>query len=67
MQDEGGLDYEFIKEAVKRLDEDEAIPALFNDAMVAISAKLSTMSMDEDYKPCVQVCCGSQVFRDNES
>jgi ubiquitin conjugation factor E4 B len=50
------LCFDFIREAVKRFDEDEAFPALFNDAMVAISAKLAGMSMDDDYKPCVQVC-----------
>jgi len=49
-----GLDLEFYKEAIKRFDDDEAIPALFNSAMVAISTKLGTISMEDDYKPYVQ-------------
>ena len=52
---EDGLDLEFYKEAIKRFDDDESIPALFNDSMVAISTQLSTMSMEADYKPYVQV------------
>lgn len=53
--DEHGLDFEFYKEAIRRFDDDEAIPALFNNAMVAISTQLSTMSMGDDYKRHVQV------------
>ncbi|WZH39337.1 ubiquitin elongating factor core-domain-containing protein [Fusarium acuminatum] len=55
VQDEGGICFNFIQEAIKRFDDDEAIPALFNDAMVQISSRLGTMSMDQDYKPYVQV------------
>lgn len=55
IQSEDGLCLEFIKEAVKRFDEDEAFPGIFTDAMVKISTKLSTMSMNDDYKPYVQV------------
>jgi ubiquitin conjugation factor E4 B len=53
--DENGLDIEFYKEAIKRFDDDDAFPALFNSAMVKISTKLSTMSMEDEYKPYVQV------------
>lgn len=55
IQDENGLCFNFIQEAIKRFDDDEAIPALFNDAMVQISSKLGTMTMNDDYKPYVQV------------
>lgn len=55
VQDENGLDQDFIKEAIKRFDEDDMIPALFDDAMVQISNKLAGMSMDDDYKPYIQV------------
>lgn len=55
VQDENGLDQDFIKEAIKRFDDDEMIPALFDDAMVQISNKLAGMSMDDDYKPYIQV------------
>lgn len=54
---ENGLDFEFIQEAIKRFeDDDDAIPAIFNDAMVRISSQLSQMSMGDNYKPHVQVC-----------
>lgn len=53
--DENGLDYEFIQEAIKRFDDDEAIPALFTEAMVRVSTELSRMSMGDSYKGHVQV------------
>ncbi|KAM0220739.1 hypothetical protein ACHAPQ_001517 [Fusarium lateritium] len=55
VQDEGGICFNFIQEAIKRFDDDEAFPALFNDAMVQISSRLGAISMDQDYKPYVQV------------
>jgi ubiquitin conjugation factor E4 B len=53
--DENGLDLEFYKEAIKHFDDNEAVPPLFTDAMVNISTRLSKMSMEDDYKPCVIV------------
>ncbi|KAJ3473430.1 hypothetical protein NLG97_g10312 [Lecanicillium saksenae] len=52
--DENGICFDFIQEAIKRFDEDEAIPAVFNDAMVRISSQLGQMSMGDNYKPHVQ-------------
>lgn len=52
---EEGIDLEFYKEAIKRFDDDEAFPELFNDAMNVICTKLGTMSMEDDYKKYVQV------------
>ncbi|CAH0045573.1 unnamed protein product [Clonostachys solani] len=52
--DENGLDLEFYKEAIKRFDDDEAVPSLFTDSMVKISTRLGTMSMEDDYRPYVQ-------------
>ncbi|UNI24595.1 RING-type E3 ubiquitin transferase [Purpureocillium takamizusanense] len=52
--DDAGLDFDFIREAIKRFDDDEAIPALFNDAMVTISTRLSSLSLGDDYKPYIQ-------------
>lgn len=46
---------DFIKEAIKRFDDDEAFPAIFNDAMVKLSTQLSALSMSDEYKPYVQV------------
>ncbi|QLI67307.1 Ubiquitin conjugation factor E4 [Metarhizium brunneum] len=54
IQDDGGLCFDFIREAIKRFDEDEAFPALFNDAMIKISSQLSTLSLGDEYKPHVQ-------------
>ncbi|PHH82012.1 hypothetical protein CDD83_3386 [Cordyceps sp. RAO-2017] len=54
ISDDGGLDFDFIREAIKRFDDDEAFPALFNNAMVDISTRLSRMSLGDDYKPHIQ-------------
>ncbi|KAF5027783.1 hypothetical protein F66182_114 [Fusarium sp. NRRL 66182] len=54
VQDDGGLCFSFIQEAIKRFDDDEAFPNLFNDAMVQISSKLGAMSMNDEYKPYIQ-------------
>lgn len=56
INDEHGLCFDFIQEAIKRFDDDEAIPELFNEAMVRISTQLAQMSMSDNYKPHVQVC-----------
>ena len=60
--DENGLDLEFYKEAIKRFDDDENIPALFTDVMVQISTRLSKMSMEDDYKPYISVSSPSCYF-----
>jgi ubiquitin conjugation factor E4 B len=52
---EGGIDLDFFNEAISRFDEDETIEPLFTKAMVDISAKLSTMNMNDDYKPYLNV------------
>ncbi|KHN98331.1 ubiquitin fusion degradation protein 2 [Metarhizium album ARSEF 1941] len=54
IQADGGLCVDFITEAIQRFGEDEAFPALFNDAMVQISSQLSTLSLGDEYKPHVQ-------------
>lgn len=51
---EEGLDFDFIREAIKLFSDDEAFPTLFNNAMVDISRGLSNMSLGDDYKPYVQ-------------
>lgn len=62
--DENGLDLEFYKEAIKRFDDDEAIPALFTDVMVKISTQLATKSMEDDYKPYVNVSLANDWSND---
>ncbi|ODA77739.1 hypothetical protein RJ55_06341 [Drechmeria coniospora] len=54
ISDDAGLDFDFIREAVKRFDDDEAFPDLFSRAMVDISRQLSNLSLGDDYKPHVQ-------------
>ena len=49
---------DFFSEAVARLDEDDTIEPLFTKAMADISAKLSTLSMNDAYKPYVNVSWG---------
>lgn len=51
-----GIDDEFLREAVSRFDEEETLPEVFTQAMVSISNKLSTMSMETNYQPYVRVC-----------
>ncbi|PHH65787.1 hypothetical protein CDD81_1514 [Ophiocordyceps australis] len=54
VSDDDGLDTEFIREAIKRFDDDEAFPALFTNAMITISRRLSRLTLSDDYKPHVQ-------------
>ncbi|XP_044723898.1 ubiquitin elongating factor core domain-containing protein [Hirsutella rhossiliensis] len=54
ISDEGGLDLDFIRLAIGRFDDDDAFPALFDNAMVDVSNRLSKLSLGDDYKPHVQ-------------
>ncbi|KAL2024151.1 hypothetical protein VTK56DRAFT_9931 [Thermocarpiscus australiensis] len=53
VESEDGLCMDFLGEAVARLEEDDTIAPLFTKAMVDISSKLGTMTMNDDYKPYV--------------
>ncbi|KAL2160170.1 hypothetical protein VTH06DRAFT_1826 [Thermothelomyces fergusii] len=53
VESDNGLCLDFFAEAVARMDDDDSIAPLFTKAMADISAKLATMSMNDDYKPCV--------------
>ncbi|KAK4451827.1 ubiquitin conjugation factor E4 [Podospora aff. communis PSN243] len=53
VEHESGLCMDFFGEAVARIDEDDTIAPLFTKAMTDISAKLATLSMNDDYKPYV--------------
>jgi ubiquitin conjugation factor E4 B len=55
LENESGVCLDFISEAVSRFEEDETVPPLFTKAMIDISSKLSTMSMNDNYKPYVNV------------
>ncbi|KAH7320878.1 ubiquitin elongating factor core-domain-containing protein [Stachybotrys elegans] len=52
--DENGICFDFIREAVKRFDDDESFPAVFNNAMIQISERLAILTMEHDYKPFIQ-------------
>jgi hypothetical protein len=55
VEDEQGLDMDFFAEAVARMPDDDTIAPLFTKAMEDISARLAKLSMNDDYKPCVNV------------
>ncbi|EEY19687.1 ubiquitin conjugation factor E4 [Verticillium alfalfae VaMs.102] len=48
---EDSISIDFTKDVISRFPEDEQYPAVFADAMAAISVKLSDMSMESDYRP----------------
>ncbi|KAI0136961.1 ubiquitin elongating factor core-domain-containing protein [Xylariales sp. AK1849] len=50
---EDGVCLEFFDDAVARIKEDESVAPIFTDAMIQLSSKLATMSMNDDYKPYV--------------
>lgn len=50
-----GLCYEFFQEALSRFDEDDTIEPVFTKAMVDISTQLSSLSMNDGYKPYITV------------
>lgn len=50
-EDEKGIDFEFISEAVKRFDEDEGVKPAFITAVEELSAGLSSQDVNGDYKP----------------
>lgn len=55
VEDESGICLDFFTEALSRLDEDDTVLPIFIKAMADISAKLSTLNMNEDYKQYVHV------------
>ncbi|KAH8883682.1 hypothetical protein GQ53DRAFT_428166 [Thozetella sp. PMI_491] len=55
LENESGVCLDFYNEAMARIDENDAILPLFTLAMVEISTKLSSLTMNDDYKPCVNV------------
>lgn len=50
-----GIDMEFYSEAIAGLKEDDSIEPMFTKAMMDLSNKLSSMCMDDDYKPYMNV------------
>ncbi|KAI1644838.1 ubiquitin conjugation factor E4 [Daldinia loculata] len=48
---EDGICLDFFAEAVSRIPEDDTVAAIFIDAMVTMSKRLATMTMNDDYRP----------------
>jgi ubiquitin conjugation factor E4 B len=49
-EDDKGIDFDFISEAVKRFDEDESVKPAFIAAVEQLSAELSSKNANDDYK-----------------
>jgi len=52
-ENDDGICLDFFQEAVSRIPEDDTIKPVFTEAMVQLSQKLATMTMNDDYKPYV--------------
>jgi hypothetical protein len=50
-EDDKGIDFEFINEAVRRFDEDDLIKPAFIAAVEQLSAELVFKDVNGDYKP----------------
>jgi ubiquitin conjugation factor E4 B len=50
-EDDRGIDFEFINEAVRRFDEDDTIKPAFISAIEQLSSQLASMDVNDDYKP----------------
>lgn len=44
---------DWMKEAIDRFPEDDQVQSIFADAMATISKKLAGMTMEDDYRPCL--------------
>ena len=54
-EDEKGICVDFLTEAVARFDEDDTVKPMLTRAVAGLSYQLSNMTMNDDYKPYVQV------------
>lgn len=52
---EDGICLDFFNEAVERMKDDDSVAPIFTDAMVELSQRLATKTMNEDYKTYVNV------------
>lgn len=50
-EDDKGIDFEFISEAVKRFDEDDSVKPAFITAVEDLSIGLAGQDVNGDYKP----------------
>lgn len=61
-EDERGICIDFLTEAVSRFDEDDTVKSMFTKAFAGLSFRLSSMTMNDDYRPYVQVCQLKPIF-----
>jgi ubiquitin conjugation factor E4 B len=54
-EDERGICNDFLTEAVSRFDEDDTVKTMLTKAFGGLSFRLSSMTMNDDYRPYVQV------------
>ncbi|KAH7040368.1 ubiquitin elongating factor core-domain-containing protein [Microdochium trichocladiopsis] len=52
-ENDDGICLDFFEEAVSRIPEDDTIEPVFTEAMVQLSQRLATMTMNDDYKPYI--------------
>ena len=55
-EEDRGICLDFLQEAINRFDEDESVKPMLTKAMAGLSYQLSTMTMNDNYKPYIQVC-----------
>jgi hypothetical protein len=61
-EDDRGIDFDLLSEVVKRFGEDEALKLAFIAAVEEMSDDLSTMTINDDYKPYASVGLGIGTF-----
>ena len=54
-KEEKGVCPDFLTEAVNRFDEDDTVKSMLTKAVAGISLQLSNMTMNDNYKPHIQV------------
>ncbi|KAK5937778.1 Ubiquitin conjugation factor E4 [Knufia obscura] len=54
-EDDGGVDHDFIIEAVTRWDDDDSIASAFVNAVEELSRRLAGITMDGEYRPYVGI------------
>jgi ubiquitin conjugation factor E4 B len=52
---EDGVCLDFFTEAVSRINEDDTIAPIFCEAMAIMSSRVAKMTMNDDYKPYINV------------
>ena len=54
-EEDKGVDFEFLSEAVRRFDEEDGLKPAIVAAVEGMSQELAEMSINDDYKPYVMV------------